>query len=756
MRSYSMLSDHDFELLVCAILQAERDGNVRWEVFARGRDRGVDVRRLGPAGLEVVQCKHMLGSTFPQLRSSANDEKKKLDVLSSRPKHYEFWTTMSLTSANKAELKSKLSPWIKSESDIWGREDIELALNRNPDVERGHVKLWIAGAGQLSAQLHAGIWERSRELASEVEATMSRYVETGVFHRASEMLDANKVLVISGPPGVGKTTIARLLVAQAASRGFEPVLVSADIDEAHRVLDREKKQIFYYDDFLGSNFLSNRLDKNEDKRLASFIRSCRQNENSLFVMTTREYILRQALADYEELERVDVHLDRLIIELDEYTRVERARILYNHIFHSPHLHDSEALTQLREGQAYLRLIDHPNYNPRLIEFATYTDPSLRAGVPADFAAYIKAVFDNPDSVWRAPFESQVESKGQALVMLLACLPGAVSESVAYELINAAASSELCDASRPGDLERMLRVLDDSFIATSRDGAGTGELLVRLRNPSIADFVAGLLVEEQSRRTALIGSLSYFEQAVWVLDSVRDRLRPGEIDNFDRLVGDALLKLFDRPAPNFGLRFVGLQSRVGWSYSSPAVRLLALQRAASVSAVCRESLSTALNELTTAEAERWAKSTEDFDELACAEVVDLLEAVGKESVPEGVWTAARDLLDELPPSAEKWDLLNRLSAEDANGSDYLGRHSWEFESWFNDLLDNSLEYLDLDELEQARELAEFLGVRYDEGLFESIQTELAGRADEIAEHRAEEWRDRGDQSDDREVSAIFDR
>lgn len=75
-RSYDMLSDHDFELLVADLLGAE-DGVV-YEAFARGADQGVDVRRLAPGGPDIIQCKHMLGSTYAQLKSAAGAEAKRL------------------------------------------------------------------------------------------------------------------------------------------------------------------------------------------------------------------------------------------------------------------------------------------------------------------------------------------------------------------------------------------------------------------------------------------------------------------------------------------------------------------------------------------------------------------------------------------------------------------------------------------------------------------------------------------------------
>jgi len=158
-----MLSDHDFELLVSSLLEAEYGGH--WEVFARGADRGVDVRRKRGVDLDVVQCKHMMNSTIAQLRAAARKEKKKLDALGHEPQTYRFVTSKPLTAGNKADLQSDLFPWIKNPSDIWGIDDLESLLGRHPSTERANVKLWLQGAGQLDAQLHSAIWQRSAQTA---------------------------------------------------------------------------------------------------------------------------------------------------------------------------------------------------------------------------------------------------------------------------------------------------------------------------------------------------------------------------------------------------------------------------------------------------------------------------------------------------------------------------------------------------------------------------------------------------------------
>ena len=49
--------------------------------------------------------------------------------------------------------------------------------------------------------------------------------------------------------------------------------------------------------------------------------------------------------------------------------VDRARIFANHAFHSPHV-TLPMRKALLHDEAYLKIVDHPNYNPRIIEWIT--------------------------------------------------------------------------------------------------------------------------------------------------------------------------------------------------------------------------------------------------------------------------------------------------------------------------------------------------------------------------------------------------
>ena len=138
----------------------------------------------------------------------------------------------------------------------------------------------------------------------------------------------------------------------------------SDLEDGLRLFSNEKKQIFLYDDFLGSNgFVPEGY--NYDSRLISFIKAVKRSNNKRFILTTREYILKDAQRYYEKIKNNNFDLVKCTLELGDYTEIIRARILYNHI--AKENLPNEYIRELLKFRAYRRIINHPNFNPRIIE-----------------------------------------------------------------------------------------------------------------------------------------------------------------------------------------------------------------------------------------------------------------------------------------------------------------------------------------------------------------------------------------------------
>ena len=288
MYNFESLSPKDFEELTRDLLQ--KDLNISLESFKNGRDQGIDLRFAKNSTNElIVQCKHYKNSTFSNLIFSLKEEVNKVQKL--LPKRYIIVTSLSLTPQNKTKILQVCTPYILSTGDIYGLDDLNNLIQKYPKIENAHFKLWMTSTNILERILHSDIVNESVFRLEEITEKIKRFVPNLSLDKAHEILEKENCVVISGAPGVGKTTLAEMLIWEFVIKGYEFVNISENIKEAFSLysLDPNRKQIFYYDDFLGTTNLT----KNEDSRLILFISKVNKSQNKKMILTTREYILQQ-------------------------------------------------------------------------------------------------------------------------------------------------------------------------------------------------------------------------------------------------------------------------------------------------------------------------------------------------------------------------------------------------------------------------------------------------------------------------------
>jgi hypothetical protein len=358
---FNTLSSQDFEELSRDLLQAE--WGVWLEAFKSGRDKGIDLRHIrADRGRTIVQCKHYIRSGFLKLLSHlTKEERPKIERL--KPSRYVVVTSVSLTPDNKDAVVEALAPFVVGPDDVIGADDIDGLLGRHGLVERKNFKLWLTSTEVIERVLHnAEICQTEFEV-QRIRKKLPLFVQSPVFPRAMEMLSDRRIAVISGPPGIGKTTLAEMLLYTYLEQGYEPVVINAEISEGKKFFRNEAKRVFYYDDFLGQIYLGDRTDylgRNQDAALTDFIEMVRRSEHSRFILTTRAHILSSALRLSERLARSALAEHRCVLELSSYTFGNRARILYNHLYFSglPHAYKKAVL----EEDFFLEIIKHEHFN----------------------------------------------------------------------------------------------------------------------------------------------------------------------------------------------------------------------------------------------------------------------------------------------------------------------------------------------------------------------------------------------------------
>lgn len=247
---FRTLSPLDFEAFVRDLFNAEHDCVLN--TFTPGPDGGVDLRgHRDDWGQVVVQCKHTPDSTKSALVRAAEKEAAKWGG-TDRPDVYFFATSATVTPDGETAISNALAPLTVHTDGIWHRGRLNAALARQPNVERTHFKLWLASTVALEQITNSGQWQRSEELLQVVQDRVRLYVMTPTYDAALKQLEDHNAVVITGPPGCGKSTTAEMLLLTAWKDGWTVVDVTSDIAEAwSRLQSLDEKVLFYYDDFLG-------------------------------------------------------------------------------------------------------------------------------------------------------------------------------------------------------------------------------------------------------------------------------------------------------------------------------------------------------------------------------------------------------------------------------------------------------------------------------------------------------------------------
>lgn len=514
-----ILSPSDFERLSRDIIS--RKLGLEFKVFSDGKDGGVDLRNY-ENGI-ICQCKHY--KNYSNLNANLKKELPKLQKIKDLKKYYLF-LSMKLTPENEKEIIELFKDYKLSSEQIISYNEIEQFLEdeKNIDILRKNTKLWLTSYQIIELFSQRYIDFSNSILRNNINECIKYFVETETFRKCYEKINNDRILIISGLPGVGKTVNTNMLVAKLMAKfNFKlKTIVSSDYHKLIESFVNDDLELIILDDFLGQSS----LEKSEDEinEIISIINYVKNNSKKYLILNSRLSVLSDAKLVNEKFSRILDMLDsnNYIINMSDVTRLEKAEILFNlHYYNNvPQEYFNELKKKGWFKYRYESIIDDKNYNTRIIEYCAlnYKRDAISSNKYYD---YIKNNLENSRQVWEKQFEKFTSEEVSYLQLMLSISTSNVPTEILKECYENVIRNRKYDSEKI-NFNNITEKMSNSLIIQSIDNKKS---VINVINPSINDFIISTLKDNTVELERMIDDCIYIEQFINLIN-----LNPSLLNN----------------------------------------------------------------------------------------------------------------------------------------------------------------------------------------------------------------------------------
>ena len=159
------------------------------------------------------------------------------------------------------------------------------------------------------------------------EKERNEFVETTIYAKALEILDSKKIVVLSGHPGEGKTTMAKHLLTRYQTDRC--INLTEPEDWKHVDFSLNLIDAILIDDIFGSGVLDENLVKKWERKLDDMSKMIKEKDINV-VITSRHYILEETKQLFRSLPLFKKE-NTQVLSSNELTHEEKLQILEAHL-----------------------------------------------------------------------------------------------------------------------------------------------------------------------------------------------------------------------------------------------------------------------------------------------------------------------------------------------------------------------------------------------------------------------------------------
>lgn len=534
---FHILEPAEFEKLVADLVTARENAAKRTNFVVitqnGGPDKGVDFKLNN--GKIIGQAKRIKNEK--DLLKILKKEVSKVKAL--MPERYILIVSNTLSFQQRDKIKELFSPFIQEDSDLLDKSNLNNLLEKHKDVLLKHNKLWLSNTHILQEIISEAINKALTSLSEkntiaelqEISRVGEYFVSTSHFPEGMKTLRKKGFLIITGDPGIGKTTLARALCHYFMEEGgYHQLFYHHGINPPLYMPDVKEKSIFFLDDFLGSNT----YDKARIENISFFEQFIDKlyADGHLLIVTTREYIYQQEKKVNPRFRQLDTF--KQIISLKEYSREEKLQILLNNVAKAELPYPA-----VQSMKTYAdSIINSPNYQPKLIadflKRRNYTVPDMN-----QWGWFLYHYIIVPTSYWEISFLSL--SDGARLFVLCLFISGqpAYHDFLFDTFRSIARFRHISKPGYEGDVfHEVIHELKDTFINIDKDTT-TNELVFSFTTTATVDFLLNYINEHKYLAEPLIKGAITFDQLFFAFTTKRDEYLTDE-DSGEWISGNKIL------------------------------------------------------------------------------------------------------------------------------------------------------------------------------------------------------------------------
>ncbi len=469
--------------------------------FGEGKDDGIDGIDDIVSPTIVIQSKRYQSRTNPadfvKIALKEIDKIKETSLKYEWVEHFEYIiiTSTNLNPASRKTIRDYAKGLMSDDiniidggvlKDLSCEEKYEKIFTKFDLIDKKLVEL-------LKENSQECISMESRDYFSDFNSKY--FVETDVLYKLFDLLNKDRIAILTGDPGVGKSTMCKMLgYLFSSKRDSEYLVLERNIDEIQDVIEiynqnyrqeKSKKLFIVFDDFLGRTALD--TSERQIKKLRTLYSLVSNSENLYILLNSRTQILNAAKNEDIEFGQIidNKHNKKITIDISKYSPVEKARIFRKNIeleFDSQSLSEKKVMNakynELIDGKKYRVIINHRNFNPRLI--GLIASQSLKN--EGDYFEYCIKSLSDPSQLYEGLFKKMPETHK----LFLACLYCFEEYPVVLREIENSFKEIFTDSNY--DLREIEKDLEESWVIIKNDESLKNER-IDFANPSIIDFIS---------------------------------------------------------------------------------------------------------------------------------------------------------------------------------------------------------------------------------------------------------------------------